>query len=89
MTPDDFKTNVDAFSVGHSSAFVPAGSVRVAATSDSEDIIMAAYLLPNKSVAVVAHSFYWRGFRKVVFEVAGKSYLVRVGRSASVTVVVD
>ena len=88
MTADDFVTNVDSYSVGHSSAFVPAGAVRIHATSSSDDVIVAAYIYDSKVVAVV-HALYWEGPKDVAFEVEGVTFKVTVDREASVTLVID
>ena len=89
MTSNDFMTNVDSYSVGHSSAFVPPGSVRVGASSNNEDLIVAAYTLPEGSLVIVAHALYWEGSKEVMFEVIGESYVVSVDREASVTIIIN
>ena len=89
VTSNDFMINVDSYSVGHSSAFVPPGSVRVAASSNNEDLIVAAYTSPDGSVVIVAHALYWEGSKEVAFEVNGQRYLVNVDSEASVTIIID
>lgn len=91
MTADGFEKNIDVYAVSHSSAFVPAGSVRVAASVDnSGDLIAAAYLSPDEaSVSVVMHALYYDDSRTVAVEVEGRTFAMEnVGREASVSVVV-
>ena len=90
VSATDFVSNVDAFSVGHSSAFVDPHSVRVSAISDNDDILVAAYRKGNK-IVIVAHNHHSAGgnCKNVAFYVVGRAYLVRMCKQASVSIVAD
>ena len=88
VTDTDFVTNIDAFSVGHSSAFVDPGSKRISASSDNDDVLVAAYSKGNK-IVIVAHNQYKDGpsCKDVSFNVSGSIYVVHICKQASVTIV--
>ncbi len=91
LTADGFEKNIDVYAVSHSSAFVPAGSVRVAASVDNGDLIAAAYLSPDEATfSIVMHALYYDDSRTVAVEVEGRTFAMEnVGREASVSVVVQ
>lgn len=86
LTNNDFQTNVDLWSVAHSSAFVPSGSVRIGSQFYG-GVVGVAYRVPDGSIVVVAHTTYWDDLHDLSIIVDGSKqfFVPAVERETSIT----